>query len=151
MTLHMIEQIKPDAKLIYLNTELDVAIFETLGPVFPATIARKLPELLDEVYLITYSNTGANQVPLIIRFTVAGFTKTLTIYQGMLFFGASGSGLYDKNGAYLGPVVNMFTGSGFGTTPNGHPIPMQIGLAGGVRTDRLVDVLDKLFCDPPSP
>lgn len=144
VTLHLIEQIKPDTKLIHIDTKLDVAIFESLGPSFPATIARKRPELLDEVYLVTY--VQATKAPVILKFTVAGFTETYTIYQGMIFFGASGSGLYDKTGAYLGPIIHMTTSAGFGYDGSGKPLPMQIGLAGGTRTDKLTELLDSLFC-----
>lgn len=134
-----IVSIRPTAKLITVSEEYDIAIYEVLGNAVASPLAAVPPGPFDEVYVPTYVWMG-NYV-VVLKYLVVGYDTKLTLIQGMLFFGASGSGVYNKDGEYVGPILSIQGGPGFDRN-----ITQQVGISGVGRTDKLVELFDGDVC-----
>lgn len=134
-----VASIKPIAKPITVNEEYDIAIYEILGNAVASPLASVPPSPFDEVYIPTHVWMG-NYV-VVFKYLVVGYDPKLTLIQGMLFFGASGSGVYNKDGEYVGPILSIQGGPGFDRNT-----VQQVGISGVGRTDKLIELFDREVC-----
>ena len=135
-----IDKLRPTSKLLAANREYDLAIYESLGSASPSPLAQFMPSPFDEVYIPTY--VWMNGAVVVYRYLVIGYSPTEILPQAIFFLGTSGSGVYNKDGEYLGPVLNMLNGIGPGGTGK-----QQAGIGGIGRTDKLIELFNKEICD----
>ena len=140
---HVVEEIdklKPNSNLLAADRKHDLAIYESLGNASPSPLALVLPSPFEEIYVPTF--VWMNEEVVVFRYFIMGYGTREVLVQGTLFFGQSGSGTYNKNGEYLGPVLNILSARGYtdGTR-------QQAGIGGIGRTDKLIELFIKEICN----
>ena len=134
-----IAAIVPNAVLIAVSRDYDIAIYEKLGLIDASPLASILPNPFDDIYIPTF--VWMNDDIVVYKYSVLGYNIKETLVQGILFFGASGSGVYNKDGEYLGPALSLQPGPGFDRDTKQHS-----GIIGIGRTDKLIELFTKEVC-----
>lgn len=126
----------PEAALLALDEENDIAIYSRLKPVghTPARIAREAPRVGEALYSPTY--LPARQAPILMQLRVAGVNGEHVILQGGGFLGMSGSGVFNESGRFVGSMSVMY-GHNLGNTP----------LIGMTQLDKIKILLREKVCD----
>jgi len=135
-----IDKLRPTNKLLAASREYDLAIYESLGNASPSPLAQSLPNPFEDIFVPTF--VWMNESVVVFRYSVMGYSPKETLIQGTLFFGQSGSGVYNKDGEYLGPVLNILGGRGFDGGKQ------QAGIGGIGRTDKLIELFTEKVCSP---